>query len=138
MLDQKDFQQKTIIDHMIRHLQMPVELVIHPIVREEDGLALSSRNVRLDPHLRKDAPALYQSLMMAKQMSSNSTPAEIITACRSMLEQTPFSLEYFSIVDENTLVPVQDWPGKSRAVACVAAWLGTVRLIDNMVLTEAK
>ncbi|MCL4117323.1 UNVERIFIED_CONTAM: hypothetical protein GTU68_010005 [Idotea baltica] len=135
IMGQKDYQQQAIIGSMIEQLKMPIELIIHPTLRDVDGLALSSRNTRIDPSLRQGANSLYKALEKAKAMITTHQPREIIDACSQDILQAGFKLEYFAIVDATTLQKVHKWNGNAPAVACVAAWLGEVRLIDNMILS---
>jgi len=136
-MGQKDFQQITIVRNMLKQAELPTELVMCDIIREEDGLAMSSRNVRLDPDLRTKAPLLHQTLLASKDKIDSSTPAQLIEAAMSNLsEPKGFRPEYFSIVDGITLQHVKDFNDTNFAVACTAVWVGDVRLIDNMVLKK--
>jgi pantoate--beta-alanine ligase len=134
IMGQKDYQQQAIIGAMIKQLQIPTRLVTHPTLRDKDGLALSSRNVRIDPNLRPSANILYLTLQKAKLLMSNHAPDQVSNICSSLIEQQGFKIEYFSIVDGFTLQPVFEWDDHQKIVACVAAWLGDVRLIDNEIL----
>ena len=134
VMGQKDFQQLAIIGEMIRQLGLPIKLVGHPIVREEDGLALSSRNVRIDPALRDKASAIFQVLQYAKEMCGQLDPRALTAECTLRLVEAGFNVEYFSIVHEHTLQSIRQWSKDAPPVACVAAWLGDVRLIDNQPL----
>lgn len=132
---EKDFQQLTIIREMVRRLAMPVQIVAVPTVREADGLAMSSRNMRLTPEERKIAPFIFQMLTEAKKLSGKLPPTELkelIT--RKFNENDFFRLEYFEIVKASDLAEVYNWDESPDIIACVAAWLGNVRLIDNMIL----
>lgn len=132
-MGQKDFQQFSIVGHMIRVLQLPVELVMVPTVREVDGLAMSSRNVRLSPGQRAVAPLIYQSLSWAKTQLGKTPVPDIEREAMNRLRAVPeFRPEYFQIVDGRTLMPVIDPSMHSWIVACVASWVGEVRLIDNL------
>jgi pantoate--beta-alanine ligase len=134
---QKDAAQVAIISHMVRDLNFPVEIVVCPIVREADGLAMSSRNAYLDSQQRKSALALYRSLMEVQRHfdQGERVPARLIEAgTRSIGEEPSVRLDYFEIVDPATLDPVVD-PSWSALVA-VAAFVGKTRLIDNLVLPE--
>jgi len=134
-MGQKDFQQLSIVGHMIRALQLPVELVMVPTVREADGLAMSSRNVRLSPSQRETAPAIYQTLNWAKTQLSVLPILEIeAEAMRRLAAMPEFRPEYFQLVDGETLLPVGNPRAHAWVVACVATWVGEVRLIDNMEL----
>jgi len=130
-MGQKDFQQFTIIDQMIRYLKLPVQLVVCPIVRESNGLAMSSRNSRLSPEGRQKAGLIYQGLMEGKKLINTYQPPELATYCLSLLQVPGFQTEYFSIVDSRTLKPIAHWDPSLRAVACLAVWFEGVRLIDN-------
>jgi len=133
-MGQKDYQQLTIVRSMIKQLGLPVELVMCPIKRESDGLAMSSRNVRLTPDIRKRATILSKTLKAAKTKISKETPADIQKAAMASLTIPDFKPEYFSIVDGITLLPVIDPSKSDEIVACTAVWAGEVRLIDNMIL----
>lgn len=134
-MGQKDFQQVAIVRHLIRVTGFPVELVVVPTVREHDGLAMSSRNVRLSPDGRRQGPAIYQALMAAKnKAASGLPPAEISREAMNELSNAGFKPEYFEVVNGDTLQPVQSMEAAPEVVACVAAWLEGVRLIDNMSL----
>jgi pantoate--beta-alanine ligase len=107
-------------------------------VREPDGLAMSSRNTRLSPTLRKMAHFIYQALQQAKVMMPQSSPAEIEKWGMNELSLPNFKLEYFEIVDGRTLRQVEDFNKHDFVVACIATWLGEVRLIDNIVMKSPK
>jgi pantoate--beta-alanine ligase len=132
---QKDAAQAAIIRRMVRDLNFPVEIVVCPIVREPDGLAMSSRNVYLDPQQRKQALILQRSLMRVKQMASGGEcdAVRLIAAAKEVFAAEPaVRPDYFEIVDPDSLEPVND---VSRgALVAVAAFVGTTRLIDNIVL----
>ncbi|PHN03315.1 pantoate--beta-alanine ligase [Flavilitoribacter nigricans] len=133
-MGQKDFQQQAIIQEMIRQLELPVELVMADIVREADGLAMSSRNVRLSPEFRSKAPLIHEILSQIKQDSEERSVAEWKTWAHNQLEQAGFRPEYLEIVDGKTLQPVSSFKESKYIVACVAAWAGDVRLIDNVIV----
>lgn len=130
----KDYQQQTIIRYMIKQLAMSVQLVPCEIVREEDGLAFSSRNVRIDPGLRSKAPEIYKCLEAARKMLVESTAQEVRDWGKNQLDAIGFTTEYFELCDGMDLQPVVDKDIHNLIVACVASWLGDVRLIDNLVL----
>lgn len=131
-MGQKDFQQFSIVGHMIRQLNLPVELVMVPTVREADGLAMSSRNVRLSEAQRAAAPVIYQTLSWAKTQLGVLPIAEIEAEAMQRLSLPEFRPEYFQIVDGQTLMPVVEPAEHEWIVACVASWVGEVRLIDNL------
>ncbi len=133
---QKDAAQVAILRRMVKDLNFPVEIVVCPIVREPDGLAMSSRNAYLNPQERKSALQLHRSLNEVERrfQQGERDPASLIEAGKNVLAQEPgVRLDYFSIVDPDTLVPVT---GLTRnALVAVAAFVGSTRLIDNAVLT---
>lgn len=139
-LGQKDFQQIKIISSVIdNYLQTDTKVRICPIVRETDGLAMSSRNVLLSEEERKDALCLYQNLKWARNQIGHLTPAEVKQkAVESMtLTATLEQVEYFEIVNAETLQPITDWSDANAIVACTAARFPSARLIDNMYLKGA-
>lgn len=136
-MGQKDYQQLSIVRDMISQLSMPCELVMCPTVREADGLAMSSRNVRLSPDMRAVAPCIHQTLQWAKTaLKAGQSAAAIQATALQNLADAGLRPEYFDIVDGVTLLPVQDRNSHEFIVACVAAFAGEVRLIDNLVLQE--
>lgn len=139
LFGQKDAAQAAIIRKMVRDLNFDVEIVVCPIVREPDGLALSSRNVYLSGDQRRQATALYRALtrvqMLADQGESDS--ARLAAAGRQVVDEEPaLRVDYFEIVNPDTLDPVPDT--ESGALVAVAAYLGSTRLIDNIVLHRKK
>jgi pantoate--beta-alanine ligase len=127
---EKDFQQLAIIRRMVRDLDAPVEILSCPTVRETDGLAMSSRNARLSPAQRADAPRIRKALL---ESSTLHTPAEILTAARSTIEASPLTrIDYLSLVDAETLQPTHslDRP----AILATAVFYDDVRLIDHVTI----
>ncbi len=137
-MGQKDFQQFAIVRSMIRQLGLHLKLVMCPIIREADGLAMSSRNRRLPAKIRRRATILYHTLLEAKEKSKLWQVADICAWAIQNISIPDFRPEYFEVVDGNTLQPIASFQDTDFAVACVAAWAGEVRLIDNMVLKEAS
>jgi pantoate--beta-alanine ligase len=133
-MGQKDFQQFAIIRHLIQRLNLSVELVMCPTIRESNGLAMSSRNLRLDPKARVDATIIYQTLVFCSEHFKLMSLAELQEDCLRKLDIPGFRPEYFEIVDGVTLLPATE--KTSFVVACCAVWAGDVRLIDNMILSE--
>jgi|SRR5215813_5599478 len=132
---QKDAAQAAIIRKMARDLDFDVRIVICPIVREKDGLALSSRNVYLNPEQRKQATVLYRSLMRVQTLvdQGESNAARLIAVGRQVIAEEPqVRLDYFEIVNWETLDPAPDV--SQGALVAVAAYVGETRLIDNVVL----
>ncbi|MEY3051021.1 MAG: hypothetical protein RLY31_806 [Bacteroidota bacterium] len=131
----KDFQQCAVVGRLLRTESLPgVELICCPIVRESDGLAMSSRNVRIDPSLRPVAATLYQVLLQARERFHSAPVDTVRQEAVLTLAAAGFRPEYFSIVDRDSLQPVESPSDSAHPVACVAAWLGSVRLIDNLSL----
>jgi pantoate--beta-alanine ligase len=132
---QKDAAQLAIVRRMVRDLHIPVEIVACPIVRESDGLAMSSRNAYLDPQRRNEATVLYRSLMRVKRLAEQGerNPAKLIAAAQDEFGSEPnVRVDYIEIVDPNTLDPLQDV--SKGALVAVAAYIGATRLIDNILL----
>jgi pantoate--beta-alanine ligase len=134
-MGQKDYQQLSIVRDMIRQLDMPSELVMCPTVREADGLAMSSRNVRLSEEMRAAAPAIYQTLNWAKTALAQGVAAKQIQhMAMQKLSEAGLHPEYFEVVDGVSLLNVPDQNASDFIVACTAAFAGDVRLIDNMIM----
>jgi pantoate--beta-alanine ligase len=133
-MGQKDFQQTAIVAEMLRQLHSTTQLIVVETVREPDGLAMSSRNVRLSPEHRAAAPVIYQCLLDAKRLYPELEAAAISERAIQKMENAGLRPEYFEIVDGRTLLAVEQPRRADFVVACVAAWAGDVRLIDNVVL----
>jgi len=132
---QKDAAQVAVLRHIVRDLNLAVDLVACPIVRESDGLAMSSRNRYLNPAERKRALVLSQALSAAQELARlGETSAEALRdAMRKFFPGGPhLRLDYLAVVDPDTLLPLSDTTG--GALVAIAAWVGTTRLIDNVVL----
>jgi len=130
----KDFQQLAIIKNLVFQLKLPIEIMPCEIVREEDGLAMSSRNKLLLPVYRECAPIIYRTLKEAKENLSNLSVAELKESVINTINLSALlKVEYFEIVDESTLVPVQNWNDPGIKVGCIAVQAGKVRLIDNLI-----
>ncbi len=137
---EKDFQQIAIIRNLLEQIKYPIELVPCPIVRADDGLALSSRNMRLSPEARAIAPNIYSTLEQAVEMSEyedvESVHDYVISTLASfhevngISEELKFEPEYFEIVNDTTLQPIEDWDDAEGVVGCITVWLNGVRLID--------
>ena len=136
---QKDAQQAIVIKRMVADLNMPLEIVVCPTVREADGLAVSSRNEYLSPQQRKDALLIYKSLQKCRELiESGQTDTELIIAqMREILSQCPMvEIDYVSIVNAETLQSLEKITGS--VLAAVAVKLGPARLIDNIVVDTGK
>ncbi|GAB2562705.1 pantoate--beta-alanine ligase [Spirosoma areae] len=132
---QKDLQQVAVIRRLIRDLSFPVELIRCPTVREADGLAMSSRNRNLTPDERKQAPALFQALTLAHEMliEGHSTVQAKAAVTGFFTSQPNFRLEYVETANADTLQPANEVLAPGQTAICLAAHLGKVRLIDNLV-----
>jgi len=130
----KDFQQLSIIRFMTEKLQLPLEIIGCDIIREESGLASSSRNARLSEKEKADAVILSTSLRVAKELAKVFPPIKVKEIIDEIIARSSLELEYFEIVDPTTLLSISEWMPGSQA--CLAAYCGEVRLIDNMQLTE--
>jgi len=131
----KDFQQLAVIQFMVRALKLPVRIIPCSTVREPDGLAMSSRNMRLTIAERNLAPKIYQILSKVKNKVGKIPVSELIEwAIKKIQEDPELRVEYFEIGDKDTLLPLENWDYKERAVAFTAVFLGDVRLIDNIEL----
>lgn len=137
-MGQKDYQQCLVVQRLIDGMGAKVQLHPCPIIREADGLAMSSRNVRLNPDERRRATAIYKALLSLRSSPSLSlaspSGAASLSAAQKILEDAQFRVEYVAIADAQTLEPVE--PNTRRAVALIAAFQGEVRLIDNMILNS--
>jgi pantoate--beta-alanine ligase len=130
---EKDFQQLAIIKQLVSMLNLAVEVVACPIVREADGLAMSSRNMRLEESERQIAPYIYQTLKLAAAKYPEYTPTEIREWVAGRFEgHGDFVPDYVEIADDRMLQPIEKWNDATGAMLFVAVFLGQVRLIDNI------
>ena len=135
---EKDFQQLAIIREMTRRLDIPVQIVGCPIVREADGLALSSRNARLTEEQRKQALVISKTLFDSIDYAKNHTVAETQAFVENRIaEADGLDLEYFELVDGTTLQKIISWGETDYAVGCITVFCGDVRLIDNIKYKES-
>lgn len=130
----KDFQQLAIIRKLVEIDQIPVEIIAGETKRERDGLAMSSRNRRLTKVERRQAPQIYSTLQWVQSFMNEKKPKLLEEEALSRLSKD-FKPEYFKIVDGHSLQAIEEWSDTDYPVACVAAHLGAVRLIDNLELT---
>ncbi|NRB63532.1 MAG: pantoate--beta-alanine ligase [Saprospiraceae bacterium] len=138
-MGQKDYQQVAVIDHVIRETGRSVELRVHPTIRETDGLAMSSRNLRLNLDERNQAIRIYQTLQEIQVGFSAEMPiSQLEDEALKALDRPGFKPEYVAIVDRKTLLPFRYQQNENGAVACVACWVGGVRLIDNILLEPLR
>ncbi len=132
---QKDYQQCMVIKKMIELKQLPVEIVVHPTIREKNGLAMSSRNLRLSEEDKEKATIIYKALTYIK---ANKNEVDLITlkqeAAQMLMDNGFERIDYVEISDAETLKPLHNISDSKGAVALVAAFIGGVRLIDNLLL----
>lgn len=134
---EKDFQQLAIIREMVRKYPFDLQIVGCPIVREADGLALSSRNARLSDVQREQALLISKTLFASVEYGKDHTLAETLRFVEDGIEKAEgLELEYFEIVDGNTLQPVSAWEDSAYIVGCITVFCGEVRLIDNIKYKE--
>lgn len=131
---EKDFQQLAIIQYVVKEYNYPIEIVPVAIVRESNGLALSSRNQRLSAQELHVAPTIYQTLQKSKEMkeagsSLQDVKAYVVNTLNAIAE---FEVEYFEIADSTTLQPLNTWNESKHPIGCIACYCGAVRLIDNI------
>jgi pantoate--beta-alanine ligase len=136
---EKDFQQIAVIRELVRQLGLPVHIVACPIVREADGLAMSSRNMRLTAEQREIAPAIARTLKESCTFVAVKSVKEVEEWVINTLNRLPpLRVEYFEIIDGNTLQPVEDWNETGNPAGCIAVYCDNVRLIDNIKYERPK
>ncbi|HXB90834.1 MAG TPA: pantoate--beta-alanine ligase [Puia sp.] len=130
-MGQKDYQQCMVVRRLLELMGSAAQLHPSPIIREKDGLAMSSRNLRLSVSERAKAPAIYRALTLLKEgWSKSASLPELLVQAREILQQSDFRIDYIEAADPVTLLPVTD----GAAIALIAAFMGEIRLIDNMTL----
>lgn len=130
---EKDFQQIAVIRTMAKQLNFDIDIISCPIVREEDGLALSSRNTRLTPEQRKNAPVIAQTLFASIDYAKEYSVEDTIKYVVDTINATPeMRVEYYEIVDGYSLQPINAWVDSNYVVGCITVYNGEVRLIDNI------
>ena len=133
LMGQKDYQQCMVIQRLLTLMGVDTSLLACPIVREADGLAMSSRNLRLTPMQRANGTAIYRGLLFLKEQW-RSGPQQALATAETILKQADFQIDYISVASASTLEPVSDPKTEETIVALIAAFQGDVRLIDNMIL----
>ena len=130
---EKDFQQIAVIRAMVEQLNIPVKIIACPILREADGLALSSRNVRLTSEQRQKAPLIARTLKESTTFAHEKSVQEVIDYVVNTINADPvMRVEYYEIVDGYTLESIQNWSDTTYPIGCITVYCGEVRLIDNM------
>lgn len=131
----KDFQQLAVINKMVKMLGMPVEVIPCPIIREESGLAMSSRNELLSKIERENAALIFRTLAEAQNLAGQFSVRELENRVTETINKNPYlNVEYFEIVNFENLQPVKNWQEEGKKIGCIAVFCGKVRLIDNIVL----
>jgi pantoate--beta-alanine ligase len=136
---EKDYQQLMVVKQMVADLAVPTEIVGRPIVREPDGLAMSSRNTYLTPEGRDAALCLYRALLAARELVASGAKSreDILAAVRQIIDAAPGAkIDYVALVDPATLKEVEAIPGEARLL--LAVWVNNTRLIDNTLLSETR
>lgn len=129
----KDFQQLAVIRSLVKQLKTDIEIISCPIIREPDGLAMSSRNVRLNTEERNSAALISKTLFEAVKMSKDNTVDYVKRWVINTIDENPYlRTEYFEIVDDEELMPIDEWDQKVNKTGCIAVICGKVRLIDNV------
>lgn len=130
---EKDFQQLAIIQYMVKDLKLPVEIVPCPIIREADGLAMSSRNTLLNSEQRKNAVLISKTLFESRTLIPNFDIKSLIEWVVKTINLNPeLEVEYFEIVNDKNLMPVESWNDPAGKIGCIAVKVGKIRLIDNI------
>ena len=130
---EKDLQQVAVVRELVKQLNSPIQIMACPTLREADGLALSSRNVRLTTAQRQIAPIIAATLKESCTFVPNKSVREVIDHVVHTLNSKPeLRVEYFEIVDEKSLQPIYDWGESIDPIGCIAVFCGEVRLIDNV------
>lgn len=136
---QKDIQQFTIIDHLVRELNFNLKLVRGDTVRADDGLALSSRNKYLNDEEREKAPELFKSLnRLVDDLEKGTKPENAIRVQIKILSDKGFKIDYLEVVEYDTLKPVNSIERQKKYIAAVAVYLGSTRLIDNIIIEPKR
>lgn len=134
---EKDFQQLQVIKHIVNTLNHDVKIVACPIIRENDGLAMSSRNLHLSKEQRKVAPEIYKALIKAEQNADKLTIPDLKNLVVNQVNQNPLlHVEYFEIVNEDNMQIMQQWKEGKNMRGCIAVVTGDIRLIDNIKISS--
>ena len=135
-LGQKDYQQCMVIKKLTELIQSPTQIIVCPTLRESDGLAMSSRNMRLTSVERIKAIRISEVLLFIKQEIKPGNLQDLKQRCINYLTNEGYNVDYVEIADATNLTLLQNWDGKTKLVALVAAFLNEVRLIDNRIVNE--
>lgn len=134
----KDFQQVAVIKELVRQMKSRIKIISCPIIRESDGLAMSSRNSLLEPEIRRNAPVIYKTISRAAEMINANDIAGVKNFVSENINNTPgFDIEYFEVVDDIELIPVttkKEMIAGRKYYGCIAVKAGKIRLIDNILV----
>lgn len=133
-LGQKDYQQCLVIRTLLTLIHSPAELIVCPTLREPNGLAMSSRNMRLTTAEKQKAGGIYEALSYINRNLKPGPVKEIVEGAGNLLVQKELAAEYIAIAGAEDLRIIDNWDGRTKAIALIAAFMGKVRLIDNMIL----
>jgi len=134
-MGQKDYQQCLVVNQLIKLKKLPATLIICATLREPDGLAMSSRNLRLPPHDRQKAVEIFKTLQFMKSQINGGSLDEIKAIANKRLTEHGFRTDYVEIADPETLELISNWDGRRPLLGVIAAFYNDVRLIDNMIIT---
>ena len=131
---QKDFQQLAIVKELVRQMKYPIDIVPCEIIRESDGLAMSSRNRLLLPQYRECAPLIYKTLIEASMLARTKSVDQVKEYVTNQINNSNLLVvEYFELVDERYLSPIESWDSPGDKIGCIAVFAGKIRLIDNII-----
>ncbi len=133
-MGQKDYQQCMVVNRLIQLMQIDTKLVTCPTIREADGLAMSSRNKRLDKVQRENAVAIFKALTLIKENIGTRKTSIVVDDATQLLKKYNFKPDYVAVADADTLELISEWDGKKKLVALIAAFQEEVRLIDNLLI----
>jgi pantoate--beta-alanine ligase len=133
-MGQKDYQQSLVVEQLLHTLDLQTAMVVSPTFREENGLAMSSRNMRLSDAERKEAGNIYETLLFIKKNLKPGELGTLVKEAKALLNGDGFKVDYIEIADAKSLQIVDTWNGEQKLVALVAVFIRDVRLIDNMVV----
>lgn len=134
-MGQKDYQQCMVVKRLLTLMESKTQLIPAPTIRENSGLAMSSRNMRLSEQQRSEAVDISKALQFIRENLQYQSLNALKSAATEQLQQAGFKVDYVEIAHAETLEPQDEWDGKTPLVALVAAFLGDIRLIDNLILT---
>ena len=133
-MGQKDYQQSLVVQQLLKMMKIDASLIVCPTFREKNGLAMSSRNMRLSEKEREDAGSIYQALLSIKEHLAPGNLTSVKEEAKELLSRRGFRIDYLEIADADTLSLTDSWDGHQRLVALAAVFVNDIRLIDNLLL----